>query len=514
VHVLEERVKELTLLHATARIAENAERDTADMLTEIVSMIPGGWEYPDMVAARIVFDGTQYASANFSLTPWRQRADFVLGNERRGFIEVVYLEEKSASAGDLFLPEERELITSLAEIVGTSLDRKQIMETLHALNVTLEERVKARTADVMAKQQQLRALAIELSRTETRERKRLAVDLHDNLAQLLALGLMKLRSIPTESSMSLREVQEVLNKALTYTRTLMSDLRPPLLGGDDDLSRAIGWVADRMRRHGLIITIEDDQQRKVLDEEVLTVTYQSIQELLLNVLKHAHTTSVKITFRRCGEFLEAWVMDRGLGFDVSASQRPSTEEVFGLLNIRERVELLGGRFEISSVSGEGTSAMLIVPLHLDFLKGEQIAPAGGMAGRTCGSTGVSRKIAILLVDDHRMVREGLRSIIEGHGDLEVLGEASDGCMAVEMARALRPDVVLMDVNMPRMNGVEATRLITAEFPEIRIIGLSMHEDEKIARDMQEAGASDYLSKGGAFDTLYEAIRGGRKILKR
>jgi signal transduction histidine kinase len=513
VHVLEERVKELTLLHATARIAENAERDTSDMLTEIVSMMPGAWEYPDMVAARIVFDGTQYASANFSLTPWRQRADFVVGNERRGFIEVVYLEEKSASAGDLFLPEERELINSLAEIVGTSLDRKQIMETLHALNVTLEERVKARTADVMAKQQQLRALAIELSRTETRERKRLAVDMHDNLAQLLALGLMKLRSIPAGSSMSLSEVQEVLNEALTYTRTLMSDLRPPLLGGDDDLSRAIGWVADRMRRHGLIVTIEDDQQRKVLDEEVLTVTYQSIQELLVNVLKHAHTTSATIILRRCGEFLEAGVIDRGLGFDVSTSQRPS-EDVFGLLNIRERAELLGGRFEISSVSREGTSAMLILPLNLEFLKGEQTASEGRRAGRTCGSTGLSRKIAILLVDDHRMVREGLRSIIEGHGDLEVLGEASDGCMAVEMARALRPEVVLMDVNMPRMNGIEATRLITAEFPEIKIIGLSMHDDEKIARDMQEAGASDYLSKGGAFETLYEAIRGGKKILKR
>jgi two-component system, NarL family, response regulator NreC len=104
------------------------------------------------------------------------------------------------------------------------------------------------------------------------------------------------------------------------------------------------------------------------------------------------------------------------------------------------------------------------------------------------------------------MREGLRSIIEEQADLEVAGEAADGVMAVQATRGLRPDVVIMDVNMPKMNGLEATRQIKAEFPQMTVIGLSMHEDEKMAAPMLEAGASAYVSKGRTFEMLCATIR--------
>jgi DNA-binding NarL/FixJ family response regulator len=85
------------------------------------------------------------------------------------------------------------------------------------------------------------------------------------------------------------------------------------------------------------------------------------------------------------------------------------------------------------------------------------------------------KIRVLLVADHQIMREGLRNIIEEQADLEVVAEAADGEMAVEAARQFQPDVVIMDMNMPKMNGLEATRQIKAEFPQITVIGLSMHE---------------------------------------
>jgi DNA-binding NarL/FixJ family response regulator len=91
-------------------------------------------------------------------------------------------------------------------------------------------------------------------------------------------------------------------------------------------------------------------------------------------------------------------------------------------------------------------------------------------------------------------------------DMEVVGQAADGQEAVELTAMVRPDVVLMDVTMPRLDGIEATRRIKSEMPYVRVIGLSMHEKEDLARAMQEAGAVAYLSKNGCSETLIETIR--------
>ena len=116
------------------------------------------------------------------------------------------------------------------------------------------------------------------------------------------------------------------------------------------------------------------------------------------------------------------------------------------------------------------------------------------------------RIRLLLVDDHQIVREGLVGLLEQEDDIEVVGQASDGELAVEMVRKLQPDVVIMDISMPRLNGIEATRRIVSEFPNIRVIGLSMHYEPEMANAMQRAGAANYISKDVPSENLMAAIR--------
>jgi DNA-binding NarL/FixJ family response regulator len=113
---------------------------------------------------------------------------------------------------------------------------------------------------------------------------------------------------------------------------------------------------------------------------------------------------------------------------------------------------------------------------------------------------------ILIADDHRILRQGLRTLIEGDPDLDVLGEAEDGRQAVRLARKLHPDVVIMDVAMPELNGMDATHRIRKENPDTRVLALSMHADHRFVREMLQAGASGYLLKDSAFEELALAIR--------
>ena len=116
------------------------------------------------------------------------------------------------------------------------------------------------------------------------------------------------------------------------------------------------------------------------------------------------------------------------------------------------------------------------------------------------------KIRIFVVDDHRVIRQGLFALLSFHSDIEMVGEAADGQEAVDKARQLHPDVILMDINMPGMDGIQATRIIHSELPGVRIIGLSMHDKQDQADQMIQAGAFAYCTKDGSTDELLSAIR--------
>ena len=127
-------------------------------------------------------------------------------------------------------------------------------------------------------------------------------------------------------------------------------------------------------------------------------------------------------------------------------------------------------------------------------------------------------IKVLLVDDHAIIREGLRSLLEKQPEMEVIADTDDGRKAVELVRELLPDIVIMDITMPGLNGIEATRQITAEFPDVKVIALSIHSKRRFVADMLSAGATGYILKECLFDELVQAIKavaaGGRYLSPR
>jgi len=119
---------------------------------------------------------------------------------------------------------------------------------------------------------------------------------------------------------------------------------------------------------------------------------------------------------------------------------------------------------------------------------------------------MTKRTKVLIADDHKVVREGLSAILETKDDIEVVGEAKDGGDAVEKARALVPDVILMDVSMPGMTGIEATRLIKRELPHIGVIALTMYDEQQYIFDLVRAGATGYLLKDSDSAQIVAAIR--------
>ncbi len=401
--------------------------------------------------------------------------------------------------------------------------RKQYEDALENARRQLEARVRERTAELELRARQLARLTSELTLAEQRERRRLAEMLHDHLQQMLAGARLNLDILGTrlglQQQQEFKDVYTMIADAIGTSRSLASALSPPVLYLQG-LSSALKWLARWMRQtHKLQVTVAADPSADPAREDLKVLLFQSVRELLFNVVKHSGADSARVEMTRHGDRTRIVVSDPGSGFDIHAfwQKKPALEGGFGLFSIRERLALLGGVFDLASGPANGTTATLSLPLQpLSADTPEALEDEPAVSRRPADPNTaedairpVGDKIRILLVDDHAMMRKGLSMLLAGQGDIEVAGEAEDGRQAVELARRIRPDVILMDINMPVMNGLEATHRISAELPGTRIIALSMHEAADQAAAMKEAGAVAYLNKSGSPGVLLEAIRSGR-----
>ena len=396
-------------------------------------------------------------------------------------------------------------------LLGISEDiteRKRAEEELKDANLSLEHSAS-----------RLRSLTLELTRVEHQERQRIAGLLHDHLQQLLVAAKLH---VATLSQDELEERQRdsalkataALDQAIAQSRSLTMELNPPVLR-EGGLAHALRWLGRRMRQtHDMEVQVEAQGDGEPIDQDSSVVLFNAVRELLLNVLKHANVKSARVEMSvPRGRQVRIVVSDRGSGFarKVTGSAN-DPESGLGLLAIRERLESLGGAMELESRPGQGSRITLTAPRSPSAqpAKTYRASRAKVRAGRTAGprikSDAAPKGIRVLLVDDHAIVRQGVAQLLSGVPEITVVAEASNGKEAVQLTRKWRPDVVVMDVNMPEMNGVEATRSIHARWPGVSVIGLSMYHEPHRAEEMRQAGAAGYVNKSEVTETLISTIR--------
>lgn len=397
-------------------------------------------------------------------------------------------------------------------IVHDITDRKEAEVQLKAWNETLEKRVAERTAESQWRANQLQQLAAQMTQAEERERRRLAQVLHDHLQQLLVAAKIRLGGVvrrvqEEKTSTSIAEAIGLIEEAIGESRSLTKELSPPVLY-DAGLAAGLEWLGretEKKYRLPVAVQVEPDIEPDDLTTKVFV--FQAARELILNAVKHAHASCLKVRLSSIdNDRLQVAVQDDGIGFDPEMMNQKESKGGFGLFSIRERLDVIGGGLTIASSPIDGTFATIIAPCRRPRLA-ELLAhaPAARAAAPTCDAFTRTDRIRVLLADDHPIVRKGIADMLMEHPDLNLLGEAGNGQEAVDKALELQPDVVLMDVTMPVMDGIEATRRIKEAAPSIRVIGLSMHERDDMALRMKEAGASDYLVKTGAAEDLIATI---------
>ena len=395
-------------------------------------------------------------------------------------------------------------------------------QTVEHLQKEIEQRTKADARNREADQElkfratQLRALAGKLTMAEQAERRRVAKVLHDGIQQYMAAAKLHLSGLerkiedPQLSGLA-SKIEETIGTCIQMARSLSADLSPPALyrGG---LISGLRWLSGRMQeRHGFRVTFKSELESVSLPEDIVLLVFESVRELLFNSVKHSGMSEAQVRLEKIEENkLCLYVQDNGNGFDPSeicASE--NMQQGVGLFSIQERINLIGGEFEIKSKSGHGSRFNIFLPYEEETGPGsadEAPADSPNTIVDNNESDHENTDIRVLLADDHAIFRKGVYQSLKEAAGIKVVGQAHDGLEIVELAEQLRPDVILMDINMPGIDGIEATHRIYQAHPEIKILALSMYEKKDYARDMISAGAVDFISKGSSSAEMVAAIK--------
>lgn len=349
-HLFGERVKELTALHQAVRLLQDSAKPIEDVLSHIIMLLPPAWQYPEITAARITFDGKTVTTPTFVESPWKQTASWVTLDGAQGTIDIVYREVRPPETEGPFLAEERDLIHSLADSLCSYLNR-------HRAELALREA-----------HERLQALSQQLMEVQEIERRRLAHDLHDEIGQALTVVKMNLQTMQRLSDTSaittpLNDSKDVIDQILHHIRNLSLDLRPILLD-DLGLVPAIRWYLNRQaERTGWAFDVTMHDALPPLPQSMATACFRIAQEAITNIIRHSHATRVSVSLQQEADDLCLSICDNGAGFDVrNALDQAASGRSLGLLGMQERVRFLNGSISIESRPGQGTEIRIRIPV--------------------------------------------------------------------------------------------------------------------------------------------------------
>jgi CheY-like chemotaxis protein/two-component sensor histidine kinase len=327
------------------------------------------------------------------------------------------------------------------------------------------------------------------------ERTRLANEIHDSLAQafigiILELDLAEKMSAtdPTGAKEEVDRARQMAKQGLDESRRSVLALRPSSLEGSS-LTEAVTRELRRLGHDGVGVEVSITGTPYSVGEEAEADIFRISQETAANIRKHAGATNIEAALTYGEQALTLTIADNGAGFDVPAAGASG----FGLTTMRDRARQIGGELALDSAPGRGTRVTLRVPHEPRW---EPVAAAAE----------TPPAIRVVLADDHRVVREGIRRMLEAEADIDVVAEAADGEEALAKARSLKPDVVIADVRMPGMSGVELAKALIGEDSPSRTIILTAHIDGDLIAKAMKAGAQGYLLKDVASTELAQAVR--------
>jgi DNA-binding NarL/FixJ family response regulator/signal transduction histidine kinase len=327
------------------------------------------------------------------------------------------------------------------------------------------------------------------------ERERLAREMHDTVAQTIYSACLITEVFPyiwdhnpEEGKQNLNKLQHLIRGALAEIRTVIFELRPSALemASLETLLRQLGFVLSGRARIQVQMSIEGEIPLPV---HVKTTIYRIAQEIFNNIAKHSEATEVQMVLKMRPVGLILNISDNGKGFQPSQG----SSQGLGLRIMQERAAMIGARMEIKSEPAQGTN-----------IKVTWSKDAAEVKER------MDDVIRLMIVDDHQMVRDGLRVFLSVYNDINIVAEAGDGKQAIDLCVHVQPDVILMDILLPEIDGPTATRRIREDFPHIQIIALSNFVDEDLVQKAIRSGAIGYLLKDVHADQLVSAIRDAHK----
>ena len=398
---------------------------------------------------------------------------------------------------------------SIGEITGTrrvlrisfSPFRGPDLELICAVVTEVTELVEATEAQ-QDSERKLQLLSGRLLKLQDEERRHISRDLHDVSGQNLAalnLALSQLEnsccSWPSQESVKLLgQCAAALRAGIAGDSHPLVRFASPLLE-EVGLASAIRWYANGFgQRTGIEVRIDAASNLVRLSQDAEIALFRVLQESLTNVHRYSETSTVEIRLGVQKDCVQLEIEDKGKGIpgDVLAARGNAALLGVGIQGMRERMRQLSGHLEIKSPPGEGTRVIAAVPVSGHEHETAVFPPDDGSEAQTeAGEREPSIAKRVLIADDHEMLREGIRRVLRNDKDWTVCGEASNGKEAVEKTKALDPDVVILDLSMPVLNGLDALRQIRQARPETKVLVFTVNNSDHVVREIVTAGADGY-----------------------